>query len=151
VFILKLLALRILFLTLNLLFCLKKNVSVYTINISLSSYCYSTYRVADPFSSLGTFSSSSNGGPVFHPIADCEHPLLCLPDTGIASQETAISGHTFLTQLNLSQNNINRNTCVSNTVSNPVRLGMKIFCQAICSSSSHCKLQDCVIYWKKCS
>jgi hypothetical protein len=29
---------------------------------------------------------------VFHPIDDCEHPLLCLPDTGIASQETAISG-----------------------------------------------------------
>jgi hypothetical protein len=29
---------------------------------------------------------------VFHPIADCEHPLLCLPGTVIASQETAISG-----------------------------------------------------------
>jgi hypothetical protein len=30
---------------------------------------------------------------VFHPIDDCEHPLLCLPGTGIASQETAeISG-----------------------------------------------------------
>jgi hypothetical protein len=29
---------------------------------------------------------------VFHPIAHCEHPLLCLPGTGIASQETAISG-----------------------------------------------------------
>jgi hypothetical protein len=29
---------------------------------------------------------------VFHPIADCEHPLLCLPAPGIASQETAISG-----------------------------------------------------------
>jgi hypothetical protein len=29
---------------------------------------------------------------VFHPIADCEHPLLCLPGPGIASQETAISG-----------------------------------------------------------
>jgi hypothetical protein len=58
----------------------------------VSSYCCSTYRVADPFSSLGTFSSSSFGGPVFHPIADCEHPLLCLPGTGIASRETAISG-----------------------------------------------------------
>jgi hypothetical protein len=32
------------------------------------------------------------GGPVFHPIDDCEHPLLCLPGSGIASQETAISG-----------------------------------------------------------
>jgi hypothetical protein len=28
---------------------------------------------------------------VFHPIADCELPLLCLPGPGIASQETAIS------------------------------------------------------------
>jgi hypothetical protein len=52
----------------------------------------SYYRVADPFSSLGIFSSSFIGGPVFHPIADCEHPLLYLPGTAIASQETAISG-----------------------------------------------------------
>jgi hypothetical protein len=29
---------------------------------------------------------------VFYPIDDCEHPLLYLPGTGIASQETAISG-----------------------------------------------------------
>jgi hypothetical protein len=29
---------------------------------------------------------------VFHPIDDCEHPLLDLPGTGITSQETAISG-----------------------------------------------------------
>jgi hypothetical protein len=29
---------------------------------------------------------------VFHPITDCEHPLLYLPGTGIVSQETAISG-----------------------------------------------------------
>jgi hypothetical protein len=60
--------------------------------VLVSSYCCSTYRVADPFSSLGTFSSSSIGGPAIHPIADCEHPLLCLLDPGIASQETAISG-----------------------------------------------------------
>jgi hypothetical protein len=62
------------------------------LGVQVSSYCCSTYRVAEPFSSLGTFSSSSIGGPVFHPIADCEHPLLCLPGTDIASQETAISG-----------------------------------------------------------
>jgi hypothetical protein len=31
-------------------------------------------------------------GPVIHPIDDCEHPLLCLPGTGIASQETSVSG-----------------------------------------------------------
>jgi hypothetical protein len=61
------------------------------LRVLVSSYC-STYRIADPFSSLGTFSSSSIGCPVFHPIADCEHPLLCLPGTSIASQETAISG-----------------------------------------------------------
>jgi hypothetical protein len=41
---------------------------------------------------LGTFSSSSIGGPVIHPIADCEHPLLCLLGPGIVSQETTISG-----------------------------------------------------------
>ena len=60
--------------------------------VLVSSYCCSTYRVADPFSSLGTFSSSSIGGPVIHPIADCEHPLLCLLGCGIVSQETATSG-----------------------------------------------------------
>jgi hypothetical protein len=62
------------------------------LGVLVSSYCCSIYRVADPFSSLGIFSSSSFGGPVFHPIADCEHPLLGLPGTGIASQEIAISG-----------------------------------------------------------
>jgi hypothetical protein len=41
---------------------------------------------------LGTFSSSFIGGRVTHPIADCEHPLLCLLGPGIVSQETAISG-----------------------------------------------------------
>jgi hypothetical protein len=60
--------------------------------VLVSSYCCSTYRVADPFSSLGTFSSSSIGGPVIHPIADCEHPLMCFLGPGIVSQETAISG-----------------------------------------------------------
>jgi hypothetical protein len=60
--------------------------------VLVSSYCCSTYRVADPFSSLGSFSSSSVGGPVIYPIADCEHPLLCLLGPGIVSQETAISG-----------------------------------------------------------
>ena len=60
--------------------------------VLVSSYCCSTYRVADPFSSLGTFSSSSIGSPVIQPIADCEHPLLCLLGPGIISQVTAISG-----------------------------------------------------------
>jgi hypothetical protein len=61
------------------------------LGVLVSSYCCSTYRVADPFSSLGTFFSSFIWGPVFHPIADCEHPLLCYPGTGIALHETAIS------------------------------------------------------------
>jgi hypothetical protein len=60
--------------------------------VPISSYCCSSYRAADPFSSLGTFSSSFIGCPVFHPIDDCEYPLLYLPGTGIASQEIAISG-----------------------------------------------------------
>jgi hypothetical protein len=48
--------------------------------------------VADPFSSLGTFSSFSIGGLVFHPIDDCVHLLLYLLGTRIASYETALSG-----------------------------------------------------------
>ena len=56
----------------------------------VSSYCCSTYRVADPFSSLGTFSSSFIGSPVIHPIADCEHPLLFLPGPSIVSQDSYI-------------------------------------------------------------
>ena len=61
------------------------------LGLLVSSYC-SSYRVADPFSSLDTFFSSFIGDPVIHPIDDCEHPLLYLPGTGIASQETAIAG-----------------------------------------------------------
>ena len=60
--------------------------------VLVSSYCCSTYRVAVPFSSLGNFSSSSIRGRVTHPIADCDHPLLCLLGPGIVSQERAISG-----------------------------------------------------------
>jgi hypothetical protein len=56
------------------------------LGVLVSSYCCSSYWVADPISSLGAFSSSSIGGPVFHPIADCEHPLLYLSGTGRASQ-----------------------------------------------------------------
>jgi hypothetical protein len=39
---------------------------------------------------LGDFYSFSIGGLVFHLTDDCEHPLMCLPDTGIASYETTI-------------------------------------------------------------
>jgi hypothetical protein len=60
--------------------------------VLVSLYCCSSYRAADLFSSLSTFSSSFTGDLVFHPIDDCEHTLLHLPGTGIASLETAISG-----------------------------------------------------------
>jgi hypothetical protein len=53
------------------------------LGVLVSSYCCSTYRVADSFSSLGTFPSSYIADPVFHPIDDCEHPFLYLPETGI--------------------------------------------------------------------
>jgi hypothetical protein len=61
------------------------------LGLLVSSYCYSIYRVANPFSSLVTFSSSFTRGPVFHPIDDYEHPLLYFPGTVIASQEIDIS------------------------------------------------------------
>ena len=63
-----------------------------TLGVLLSLYCCSTYRAADPFSSLGDFSSFPMGGPVFHLIDDREHPLLYLASTGIASYEIAITG-----------------------------------------------------------
>jgi hypothetical protein len=62
------------------------------LGVLISTYCCSSYRVAEPISSLGTFSSSYIGGPLFHPIDEHEHPLLYLTGTGIASQETAMSG-----------------------------------------------------------
>jgi hypothetical protein len=60
--------------------------------VLVRSYCCSSYRVTEAFSFLGTFFSSPIGGPVFYPVEYCEHLLLCLPGTGIASQDTAISG-----------------------------------------------------------
>jgi hypothetical protein len=62
------------------------------LGVLVSSYCCSSYRVAEPFSSLGTFFSSFIGGSVFHPIDDCEHPLLYLSGTVRDSQEIPISG-----------------------------------------------------------
>ena len=57
--------------------------------VLVCSYCCASNRVAEPFSSLGTFFSSYIGGPI---LDDCEHPLLYLPGTGIAWQDIAISG-----------------------------------------------------------
>jgi hypothetical protein len=60
--------------------------------VLVSSYCCSSYGTANPFSSLGTFSSSFIGDPVLSPMDGYEHLLLYLSDTGRASQETVISG-----------------------------------------------------------
>ena len=57
-----------------------------------SSYCFSSYGASDPFSSLGTFSSSFTGDLVLHPMDDCEHPLLYLPGTNKSPQDTTILG-----------------------------------------------------------
>jgi hypothetical protein len=71
---------------------LHMQLEIRSLEVLVSSYCCTTYRVADPFSSLGAFSSFSIGYPVFHLIDDCEHTLLYLPDTCIASYQTAIAG-----------------------------------------------------------
>jgi hypothetical protein len=47
----------------------------------VSSYCCSFYWVANPFRSLGPFSSSLIGDPVFSPMVECGHPPLYLSGT----------------------------------------------------------------------
>jgi hypothetical protein len=63
-----------------------------TQGVLVSSYGCSSYKVTDTINALGTFTSSSIGDPVLHPIDDCDHPFLYFSCTGIASQETVISG-----------------------------------------------------------
>jgi hypothetical protein len=58
--------------------------------VLISSYCCSSYRAANPFSSLGPFSSSFTEDPVLRPMDDYVHPLLYLPGTGRASQVAAV-------------------------------------------------------------
>jgi hypothetical protein len=48
------------------------------LGLLISSYCCSSYRVASPFSSLGTFSSSFIGDPVLCPINENTWCDLCL-------------------------------------------------------------------------
>jgi hypothetical protein len=60
--------------------------------VLVSLYCCSSYRAANPFNSLGPFSSSFIGYPLLNPMDGCEHLLLYLSGTGRDSQETAISG-----------------------------------------------------------
>ena len=60
---------------------LHMQLETWALGVLVSSYCCSTYRVADPLSSLGTFSTSFIGDLVLYPMDDCEHPLLYLLDT----------------------------------------------------------------------
>jgi hypothetical protein len=60
--------------------------------VLVGSYCSSSYRAANPFSFLGTFSSSSIGYSLFSPMVGCELPPQYLSGTGRPSQETAKSG-----------------------------------------------------------
>jgi hypothetical protein len=60
--------------------------------ILVSSYCCSSYGAANPFSSLGPFSSSFIGDPALSPMVGCDHPPLYLSGNGGASPESAISG-----------------------------------------------------------
>jgi hypothetical protein len=57
-----------------------------TQGVLVSTYCCSSYRAADLFSSLGILSSYFLGDPVFYLIDDCENPLLYFPRRVIASQ-----------------------------------------------------------------
>ena len=49
--------------------------SLGALGVLVSSYCCSSYGDANPFSSLGPFSSSSTGNPVLSPMDGCEHPF----------------------------------------------------------------------------
>jgi hypothetical protein len=62
------------------------------LGVLVSSYCCSSYGAANPFSSLGPFSSSFIGDPVLSPMDGFENPPLHLSCTGRASLERAISG-----------------------------------------------------------
>ena len=58
----------------------------------VSSYCCSSYWVANPFSSFSPFSNSYIGNPILSPMVGCKHPHLFYSGSGRASQETTISG-----------------------------------------------------------
>ena len=61
------------------------------LGVQVSAYCFYSYGIANPFSSLGTYPSSFTGDLVIPSMDSCEHPLLYLSGTGRVSQETAIS------------------------------------------------------------
>jgi hypothetical protein len=47
-----------------------------SMGVLVGSYFCSSYGVANPFSSMGPFSSSSIGDPVLSLMDGCEHPFL---------------------------------------------------------------------------
>ena len=57
-------------------FLLHMQLETRALGVLVSSYCCSTYRVADPFSSLGTFSSSSIGF-IFNCGCACVYVWVC--------------------------------------------------------------------------
>jgi hypothetical protein len=50
--------------------------SLGALEVLVSSYYCSSYGAANPFSFLGTFSSSFIGDPMLSPMDGCEHPFL---------------------------------------------------------------------------
>ena len=67
--------------------------SLGALGVLVSSYCCSSYEDFNPFSSLGTFSSSFIGDPVLSPMVDCKDALLYLSGTGGASPVTSLTGY----------------------------------------------------------
>jgi hypothetical protein len=70
--------------------------------VLVSSYCCPSYRVADHFRSLGTFSSSFIRGPVFHPIDDCE--LLISINFHLPHDSVSLSPYIFTREVHVYTN-----------------------------------------------
>ena len=66
--------------------------SLGALGVLVGSYHCSYYGAANPFSSLGPFSSSSIEDPVLSPMVSCSDPFLYLSGTGRVSEEIAILG-----------------------------------------------------------
>ena len=56
--------------------------SLGALGVLVGSYCCPSYGAANPFSSFGSFSSSSIGDPVLSPMIGCKHPPLYLSGSG---------------------------------------------------------------------
>jgi hypothetical protein len=58
--------------------------------VLVGSYCCSSYGAANPFSYLGTFSSSFTGDPVLSPMDEYQHPLLFVSHWQSPSEDSYI-------------------------------------------------------------